>query len=216
MSSWLLPIICFVLAVLCLLCALRLTGRLQWLLGWLRGMAAIACAGAAFGLGGVCFDLLNYRPVAAEPWVGNISFQQTAPQRYEARLVDADGKQTTYLLSGDQWQLDVRVFSWQLGGRAPALYRFDRVSGRYLTLEQERGQAKTSYAIAPSALVDAWEAIKHYGLAVPLLKAGTRSISFLPMADGALYSLSLGADGFLGQPLNQAASSAMADWYSST
>lgn len=216
MSSWLLPIFCFALAVGCLLCALRLIGRMQWLKGWLRGMAVLAFAGAAVVLGAACYDLLSYRSLARAPWVGNISFKQTGEQRFEARLVDPAGVEHTFGLSGDQWQLDARVIGWRFGRQSPFLYRLEQIKGRYLLLEQEQRRPQTRHAMAYSGPLDAWSVIGKYGSALPLLAAGTRTVRYLPMADGAVFSLSLGPDGFSGRPLNQAASSAMADWYSGT
>lgn len=213
MIGWLLPIICLVVASLLLLAGLRLMGRFQWLLAWARGMGGLILVLAAVSVAVFGYDLLSYREGSFDQRIGSLSFQQTGKQSYEAVLVDAEGAETRYQLSGDQWQLDARILRWSNGIPAKPLYRLDRISGRYLSLEDERNMPKTVHGITPeSRYIDAWHAVHSYRHIFPFIDALYGSATYLPMVDGAIYSISLGHHGLIGRPLNEAATVALGDW----
>ncbi len=214
MISWLLPISCVVLALLLLFAALRLMGRFQWLLAWARGMAGLLLLLAAVVVAVFGYDLLSYREGAYDQLVANLSFEQTGRQSYEAVLVNAQGDESRYQLSGDQWQLDARILKWTNGIPAKPLYRMDRISGRYLSLEEERNLPGSVYNVGPdSGYIDAWDTVRQHHLLFPFIDALYGSASYLPMVDGAIYSISLGQHGLIGRPLNEAASVALGGWY---
>lgn len=213
MIGWLLPIACLVLALILLFSGFRLMGKFQWLLAWVRGMVGLSLVAAAVVVGVFGYDLLSYRQGAYDQLIGNLSFEQTGSQSYDAFLVDAEGGETRYQLSGEQWQLDARILKWANGIPARPLYRLDRIGGRYMSLEDERNMPKTVYSVAPqSAYIDAWQAVRSNRFLFPFIDALYGSATYLPMADGAIYSISLGPHGLIGRPLNEAATVAMGDW----
>lgn len=214
MLSWLLPVACFLSASVFLLLGLRLLGRLRWLVAWMQGTIAILCIVVAMIVGILGLDLLNYREASYDQLIANLSFQQIDEQRFEARLVDLSGQETHYAVAGDQWQLDARVFQWAKGIPAKPLYRMERLSGRYLALEQEYGLPKSEYTIRSSdTYLDAWTSIRRHAVFFPFINAIYASARFLPMADGAIYSISMGPHGLIGRPLNEAAIAALREWH---
>ena len=214
MISWLLPIACIALALLMLYASLRLMGKFQWLLAWARGMAGLLMLCAAGVVTAFAYDLLAYREGSYDQLIANLSFEQTGTQSFDAVLVDAEGAESRYQLNGDQWQLDARILSWANGIPAKPLYRMDRLSGRYMSLEEERNEPKSAHPIGTeTAYIDAWQAVKHYRLLFPFIDAVYGSATYLPMVDGAIYSISLGQHGLIGRPLNDAATVAQSDWY---
>lgn len=213
MVGWLLPLACLLLSLLLLFLGLRLMGRCQWVLAWARGMGVILLVGAAVTVGVFGYDLLSYQEGAYDEGIGNLSFEQTGTQSFEAVLVDHRGMETRYELQGDQWQLDARILKWGNGIPAKPLYRLDRIGGRYMSLEDERNMPKTVHSLAPESLyVDAWQAVRTNSLLFPFIDAVYGTATYLPMADGAIYSISLGPHGLIGRPLNEAATVAMGDW----
>ena len=216
MLVWLLSISFFLFALVLLLGALRLLGKLQWLKSWAQGMAFLVFLAGAAAVGVFGIDLLSYRETSDNQWVANLSFEQTGAQSFEAILVNTEGEEARYHLLGDQWQLDAHILSFK-GISSRALYRLDRLSGRYLTLEQERSQPKSSYRIgSETQFVDAWATVRRYNVVFPLLEAFYGTASYLPMVDGAAFSISLGPQGLIGRPLNRAATAALSSWYSSS
>lgn len=213
MVAWLLPLLCLLLALVLLFLGLRLTGRFQWFVAWARGMGVLLLVGASLCVGIFGYDLLSYRQGSYEQRIGNLSFEQTGTQSFDAVWVDEQGVESRFELSGDQWQLDARILKWSNGIPAQPLYRMDRIGGRYMSLEDERNQPRTVHSLAPESFyIDAWEAVRANGLLFPFIDAVYGTATYLPMADGAIYSISLGHHGLIGRPLNEAATLAMSDW----
>lgn len=203
----------FVLAAIAALLALRLTGRLRWLFAWLRGTAVIALLVLAVALVFTGIDVLSYREVKGAVPVATISFRQTGPRQFDTVLARPDGSEQHFTLTGDQWQLDARLLRFSQSIPAAPLIRLERLSGRYLSIEDERDQPRSVYALSPgSRWVDIWQIARDYPYLFGFLKAQYGSATFMPMVDGALYSISLGQSGLIGQPLNERAQQAVADW----
>ncbi|MFO1435345.1 MAG: hypothetical protein U1F34_02840 [Gammaproteobacteria bacterium] len=93
----------------------------------------------------------------AEQPIAELSFKQLGPQRYRAYLATGnlcDVK--SYDLLGDQWQLDASFLKWKGIGTLlglQSLYRLDRLSGRYASVDEQNSREKQSYDIAPKVLV---------------------------------------------------------------
>ena len=105
-----------------------------------------------------------------------------------------------FMLAGDEWQLDARVLKWKgwanlLG--LDAQYRLERVSGRYRDIEQERKDERTVYALSENPGVDLWTLSIEYPRWLPFVDAVYGSATYLPMADGARYEVSITQSGWL-------------------
>lgn len=196
--------------------SLKILVRRGWLFGWLRGMAGMMLVGTGLVLALAAFDLYSYQQIVAEKSVATISFKQLGPQRFDATLVDSEGRESRYELTGDQWQLDARVIKWPTSVAALGIkpgYRLDRISGRYYSLERERSAERTVYALNESQLgVDVW-AFFHDSETIPrIVDAVYGSATFVPMADDALYGVLLSHTGLLARPLNAPAQAAVGGW----
>lgn len=204
-----------IIALLAAFGALRLLiGR--WLLGWLRGTAGILLTVAAVSIAVGAWDLRGYRPLSAAQPVGTLSFNKIEAQRFAVTLVTQDGAERRVEIQGDMWQLDVRLLRWADAltrlGLKPG-YRLDRLSGRYLSLEEEQTRPRTVVGLAPAKpLFDVWAWLYRSGNTLGLLSADYGSAAYLPMADGALYSVGLGDTGLVATPLNDRARAAVEHW----
>ena len=187
-----------------------------WLLGWLRGMTGLAMSAVAILLLLVALDIFSYRQLLANQTIASISFIQRGDQRYDAILVYNDGYQQSFEIHGDQWQIDARIFQWikplYQWGVKPG-YRLDRISGRYLTLDDENTKKRTVYSLSnSSAGVDTWAWLRGAGEWFPFIDARYGSATFLPMVDGGQYDIALSSTGLLSRPLNEPARNAVDRW----
>ena len=92
-------------------------------------------------------------------------------------------------------------------------YRLDRLSGRYYSLEEENSSPRTIYSLTSSSgVIDVWQWLHEYGLAWNIIDASYGSATYLPMEDGALFSVSLSANGLIARPLNDRAQAAVDRW----
>lgn len=188
----------------------------NWLLGFIRGSIGILLFGGALLIVLVAADIYSYRNLAKEHSVGTVSFEKLGEQHFRARFSDEDGLARHFELHGDQWQLDARMLKWKgplaRWGIHPA-YRLDRLSGRYLTLQDERDRERSVYQLRESDYgVDIWRTLRGVDNRLPLVDAVYGSATFLPMGDGAVYEVRISYTGLLARPLNQQATSALNEW----
>lgn len=213
----LLAAILIIIALLVVAFALRLLFRKAWFLNWLRGtVGLLMLVGSVFFIFSA-LDLFSYQQILDEKSVATVSFTKLNEQTYKAVLVLADEeKGKIYELSGDQWQLDARVIRWAdfLGGLGmkPG-YRLDRISGRYFSLHDEHERKRTIYTVQESAYgFDLWAFLRDYNRYIPWVNAVYGSATFVPMANDAVFEVTLSHTGLLARPLNQPAKEATDSW----
>ena len=203
------------LALLALLVAARILWRSDWLLGWLRGSAGLLLLALAGLIALVANDVRSYQPLPEGKPLVTLSFQALGPQRYQVSLLQG-AEERLITLEGDLWQLDARLLPWKglagLIGLQPG-YRLEQVSGRFLAIEQQDVAQFTRVALSASPYgIDLWRWLRAGQHDLFLLDAQARRVTYLPMADGAVYSVSLTPAGLLAQPMTQAADQALKDW----
>jgi hypothetical protein len=167
-------------------------------------LLALAALVVAFAV-----NLRSYARLAHEEPVAELSFEARGPQRFLATLTVLPERGTRrFELAGDEWQLDARVLKWRgwanlLG--LDARYRLERVSGRYRDLEQERGATRSVYALGDEPAIDLWSLAKDYPDWLPFVDAVYGSATYLPMAAGARYEVTLTQSGLVARPQTAAA-----------
>ncbi len=203
----------FALAVI--LISLKVLVGKRWFMAWLRGTLALASILFSLALLASAWDFVSYRVANQNETVATVAVKEIASQQYQLELVLPEGGATKYTVSGDLWQLDARLITWSgpiaMLGLKPG-YRLDRLSGRYLTLEQERQAERTIYNVDNSmSVVDVWAVINNNAW-IPWVDTRYGSATYLPMKDGALYSVNLNQQGLIARPLNESAERAIATW----
>jgi hypothetical protein len=121
----------------------------------------------------------------------------------------------TYLLNGDEWQLGARIIKWKATHNLlgfDALYRLDRLGGRYHDINDELELPRTLYALNAQPGFDLWRNLQQYQRWLPGLDAMYGSAVYAPMADGAEYMISLSQTGLVARPMNKAAKKALNTW----
>jgi len=181
------------------------------------GSAVFCAATAALGTASVLLFMsyLGYSRLTAEQLVGVIEFSRSAPEEFTARLM-IDGEIDRLLtLRGDEWQLDARVVTWKppatILGLEP-VYQLERLSGRYSTVDRERSEPRTVHALAEERPLDLWSLARKFPKLMPGIDAYYGTATYLPMADGARFRVTLSRDALISRPLNDSARDAVGDW----
>ena len=187
-----------------------------WVLGWLKGTAGLLLLFSAILLALFSLDIYSYKPLLKNKSIANLSFTEVQPQQYKVTIIGEDGQERTYDINGDLWQLDARVLTWSDSlarmGLMPG-YRLDRISGRYVSLEEEKSKPRSVHALyTAKPVVDVWEFLNSAGKNFNLIKSSYGSATYLPMRDGALYSVKLTHSGLAAIPLNDRAKAAIDAW----
>jgi len=180
----------------------------------LAGGAVSACAGGASIM--LAFSYFGYFQLVDEQLVGRIKFSESAPEQYVARLMlEGEQQDRMFELLGDEWQMDARVITWKppmtLLGLDP-IYQLDRLSGRYAEVEEELSKHRSVHALSEPVPMDAWQFARKYPKLLPGVDAHYGTATYLPMAHGAVFEVTMTRTGLIARPLNDAAEEAVGDW----
>ena len=203
------------LALLALFIAARILFAPNWFLAWLRGTAGLAFLALALLIGVIAYYLRSYDPQVQDKPLVTLSFSADGPQRYRVNLLEG-GEEREVTLEGDLWQLDARLLGWKglaaLIGLQPG-YRLEKLSGRFLAIEQQQSARFARVALAESPYgIDLWRWLRLGRRDLFLFEPQAARVTYLPIADGAVFSVSLGPTGLMAQPMNQVAQQALKDW----
>ncbi|MCW8885579.1 MAG: hypothetical protein OQK12_10040 [Motiliproteus sp.] len=98
------------------------------------------------------FALQSYHRLSAETLVAELSFEQLAPQRFQAELLMGDFcVPHSFLLLGDQWRLDAQFLKWKPWANLlgfDSRYRLERLEGRYSSTFEQNQRRKLAHGLA--------------------------------------------------------------------
>ena len=179
------------------------------LLSWVTSLAVAALAVL------LLFSYYSYGRLTAEQVISTIEFRSIAPDTYRARLMIEGQVDQLFELHGDEWQMDARIVNWT----APAtilglepIYRLERLSGRYSEIERERSEPRTVHALSEEQAVDVWAVARRFPILMPGIDAYYGTATYVPMADGARFEVSLTRDAIVARPVNDRARDAVGNW----
>lgn len=191
--------------------------RFNWVLGWVKGTIGLLFVGLAIMSVLVALDMTSYKKLMVEQPLATLTFTKEDEQKYSVEVsMVLENSTETYELNGDQWQMDARIVRWKgilvtLGAQSG--FRLDRLSGRYYSLADERRKKRTVYELKSSEYgVDFWSFLYEQGEIVPFVEAIYGSAAYLPMADQAIFQVSLSRNGLTAKPINDPAKIAVDSW----
>lgn len=208
------PILILLVSLLMVLAGAWILLRHKWVLQWIKGTLGLLIVALAAYLVLVAVNLYGFHELNAETPVATVSFRATGDQAYTATVTRRNGEARDYRLRGDQWQLDARIIKWKMPfallGLKPG-YQLDRIQGRYFALEDERSKERTVYSLRRADVgLDIWRQARQ-GWSF-LVDARYGSAAYLPMADGAIFEVTVTPGGLVGRPMNGSAQQAVAGW----
>ena len=180
----------------------------------LAGGTVSACAGGASIM--LAFSYFGYLQLVDEQLIGRIKFTESAPEQYVARLMlEDETHDRMFEILGDEWQMDARVVTWKppmtMLGLDP-IFQLDRLSGRYAEVEEELSKNRSVHALSESVPLDVWQFARKYPRLMPGVDAHYGTATYLPMAHGAIFEVTMTRTGLIARPVNQAAREAVGDW----
>lgn len=185
----------------------------------LRATGSLAGGAASGALGGasilLAFSYFGYGRLVDEQVVSQIEFSQSAPGEYVARLMVAGETDRFFSLHGDEWQMDARVVNWKppatLLGLDP-IYQLERLSGRYSSVDDELSEQRTVHALSEGKALDVWSVARRFPRLTPGVDAYYGTATYVPMANGARYEVTMTRTALIARPMNAAARDAVGDW----
>ncbi|NCF72594.1 MAG: cation/multidrug efflux pump [Gammaproteobacteria bacterium] len=163
----------------------------------------------------LAFSYYGYGRLIDEQLVSRIEFSQSSPGEYTARLMIEGEADRLLELRGDEWQMDARVVNWKppatLLGLDP-IYQLDRLSGRYSDIGDEMSEKRTVHALSEELPLDVWRVARKFPVLMPGVDAYYGTATFLPMADGARFEVTLTRTALIARPVNEQAREAVGQW----
>lgn len=199
------------LAVLILLVVVSRGWRLGWLWPWIKGNLLLAALGLSVALGLAAWDMHQFKSLQSGSNIATLEFREITPQDFEVVLTTTETRRLR--LNGDLWEMDAQILRWRGFGHAIGLqdgFRLYRLSGRYLALEQQRGEvgSQSGSLHGTPRWRDTWHWLDRSGSRA-VVEADAFTIRFMPMADGALFNIEIGSTGLTPVPVNQQAKDAL-------
>jgi len=156
-------------------------------------------------------NILTYHRLTHETPIASLHVKQLNHQQYQVNmLLLSDCKKTSYVLQGDEWQIDARIIKWHgwvnLLGLDTA-FQLDRISGRYRDIEQQRQHLPSVFALEAKHNYDLWALKKKYQW-LPWLDARYGQSVFLAMKDKRNYQISMTQSGLISREQNSSQSNA--------
>jgi hypothetical protein len=123
---------------------------------WGLPVTILVLVGLSFGL--VAWNLHTYSRLTDEALIAKLRFVPIDARHYRVELRSGDFcDQQEFELYGDEWRLDARFLKWKplanLFG-LDAMYRLERLSGRYRSLADENSRRHQAYDVSPPAGID--------------------------------------------------------------
>ncbi|MCY0965434.1 hypothetical protein [Parathalassolituus penaei] len=195
--------------VLLLIVAKMWVGK-EWFVQWLKGNLGIVMIVVSVLLVFSAIDAASYRQAHSGEVLYTVTTYQLEPQVYEVEMVSAtNGHSARYEIQGEQWQLELQTLAWRGPGSSvsdlPA-YRPASLEGRYLSLEQERTSHKQQVSLSESRWVNLWSIFRDANL---WLDGDVWRLQFMPLVNGANYTILIGQNGLETSPLNDVATQAL-------
>jgi len=154
----------------------------------------------------ISLSIRGYRAFTHEEVVAVVETRPTGPQSFTAIFHFPDGREKSFSLAGDQFYVDAHILKWKPLGNLlglHTLYELDRVSGRYVDLEDEQGKPRTVFALSQEKPVDMFELRRRFPLFRPLVDAEYGSATFILADRRASYEVRVSTTGLLIRPAEE-------------
>ena len=197
---WWLAALCALLGLVFVVTAFAALWRRRLVRMTLRLLLAIVFIALSLAFGATGLGIQGYRALTREEVAVTVQTQPLGAKRFRAQFRFPDGRETTYVLAGDELYVDARILKWRPWVNILGLhttYQLDRVSGRYADLVQEQQQPRTVFSVIPERPVDLFSLRQRYAALGSLLDAEYGSATFAAVDVPAQYEVRVSTTGLL-------------------
>ena len=149
----------------------------------------------------VLSNLYTYKRFTAEKPIAQISFNPITQQEYDASLRLGDFcEENIYRIYCDEWQIDAEFLKWKSWATLlgmDAMYRLDRLSGRYANINDEIVKTHSAHELKTSSTLDLGKIAERFNNKFPPVDTVYGSSAYEKMQAGVLYTVSVTQSGIL-------------------
>ena len=220
MIWWIVPAAVGFFGLVVTLAGFSRMGKRKAMSGGVRFIGGVLVLSAAALLTMVGINLQTYSRLNQERHVADIELERVDDQHFRAEVtLDGETTPTDYVIRGDEVLFEARIIKWTPWANVigyDAIYKLDRMSGRYTSIEDERTGERTLYALQNDPGVSAFNLINEHGKWQNTVDAYYGSGTYVPMIDGARYEIRITQSGLIARPLNERAEDGLRRWASPT
>jgi hypothetical protein len=142
----------------------------------------------------------GYRALTLEEVAATVGTSPTGPGEFRALVEFPDGRDTTFVIAGDQFMVDAHILKWHpvanlLGVHTQ--YELDRLSGRYIDIQDERTAPRTVHSLKSEKPADLFHLARRYTLLALLVDTEYGSATYIDASRPARFEVRVSTTGLL-------------------
>ncbi len=146
-------------------------------------------------------NLYTYQRLTHEVPIAQLTFSPVSNQEYDATLRLGNlCKENTYRIYGDEWRIDSQFLKWKSWATLfglNAMYRIDRLSGRYSSVVDENSKVHSAHDLKSTSTLDLAKVAERYDNNFPPVDTVYGSSAYKAMKPNILYSVYVTQSGIL-------------------
>jgi hypothetical protein len=173
-----------------------------------RTIVGLVLIASGLALGALGLGTVGYRALTNEEVAARVAVRPSGKQRFDAVVTFPDGRVQSYVLAGDELNVEARVLKWKPIGNMlglKTLYDLDRIGGRYANVEDERRGPRTVHALDAARSIDLFKLRQTFGRLGFLVDAEYGSGTFAAVTEPAELEVRVSPTGLLIRPAAQPA-----------
>ncbi|NRB41373.1 MAG: hypothetical protein HRU20_23360 [Pseudomonadales bacterium] len=207
MTFSLVTIVLLLVAAVSIVLAVRVLMGGNWIVGFVRGNTGLILLLGATFLALAAINIATYSSAGQLKVIANVSFKKLDVQSYQVEVTDTDsGELYKVNVEGDLWSISTRQLVIILNSKK--FYQLSHVEGRFYDIEQQKKAGNVHQAFPNDEMgIDLWS--QFHNRYSPIINASVQSSAFIPLADEALFSVSVSDHGLKVQAINTSAKAAV-------
>lgn len=146
-------------------------------------------------------NLYTYKRFTADKPIAQLSFTPVNNQEYDASLrLGNFCNENIYKIYGDEWRIDSQFLKWKSWATwfgLDALYRIDRLSGRYVDINDENSKSRSAHELKTNSTLDLSKLAERYNNKFPPVDTVYGSSAYEEMKVNTLYTVFVTQSGIL-------------------
>jgi hypothetical protein len=149
----------------------------------------------------VSSNLFTYQRLSSEKPIAQLTFTAVNQQEFDATLrLGNFCEENVYRIYGDEWRIDTQFLKWKSWATLfgfDAMYRIDRLSGRYTNIEDENNKNHSAHDLKTQSTIDLAQIANKYKNKFPPVDTIYGSSAYKTMKPNKLYTVSVTQSGIL-------------------
>ena len=146
-------------------------------------------------------NLYTYKRLIAEKPIAQLTFTPVSKQEFDATLrLGNFCEESIYRIYGDEWRIDSQFLKWKSWATLfglNAMYRIDRLSGRYSNIEDENTKKHSAHKLKTTSTLDLAKVADRYKNKFPPVDTVYGSSAYEDMKSNTLYTVFVTQSGIL-------------------